>query len=114
MINITWVLHTSDGQILHKEKIGRSGNDNYLCQDEGNYNLLEEITHVDIERFFPEEMDKIICELGDLKKSVKNYQDIEHIDEIIGLCRKCKECSNSQIVFNPFSTSESLQISQVL
>ena len=58
MMNVTWILHTSDGEVLQKEKISRSGNDAYLCQDDGKYKLLEEITHVDIERYFPKEIDR--------------------------------------------------------
>jgi hypothetical protein len=111
MITITWILHTSDGEILQRERISRKGNDLYLCQDDGKYKLLEEITQVDIERYFPEEMELMISELEDLKLSVNNYQDSEHLDEIIELCRKCKEHPNSQIVFNPFSLVETIHAS---
>jgi hypothetical protein len=107
MITITWIMHTSDGNILHKEKVSREGNDSYLCQDNGDYKLLEEITQVDIERYFSQEMELMISELKDLKLSVENDQDAKHIDDIIKLCCKCKECPNSQIVFNPFSLAVS-------
>jgi hypothetical protein len=102
MINVKWVLYSKSGNVIKSEEIKQKGNEMYLCQDGNEYQLLNEITEVDIERFFPEQMDDLINELTDVKSSLVNTQEIKHLDEILYLCRKCRNCVGSQIIFNPF------------
>lgn len=102
MINVKWVLYSKSGNVIKSEGFKQNGNEIYLCQDRNEYQLLNEITEVDIERFFPEQMDDLINELTNVKSSLVNAQEIKHLDEILYLCQKCRDHIGSQIIFNPF------------
>jgi hypothetical protein len=102
MISVKWVSYSKNGEVLKNEEVKQNGNEVYLCQDRDEYKLLNEITEVDIERFFPEDMDDLMHELINVKLSLIDEQEINHLDEILRLCNMCKNCVGSQIIFNPF------------
>jgi uncharacterized membrane protein YheB (UPF0754 family) len=103
MISLKWVLYSKSGDVLKSEEVKKNGNEMYLCQDKDEYQLLNEITEVDIERFFPEHMNDLMDELINVKLSLTDEQEINHLDEILRLCSMCRDCIGSQVIFNPFS-----------
>lgn len=104
MIGIKYLVGDKKGGILHCSEVIKHGNESFLWQDdEHEYPMLSEVTTFDIETFFPKEMANLIQELLDVKKSLKDESEIHHIEEIISLCKKCRERNEGQIIFNPFT-----------
>lgn len=64
---------------------------------------MSEITEVDIERFFSNEMDGLIAELQSVLSTLDSAPQIKHVNEIINICEQCKKLPDSQLIFDPFS-----------
>lgn len=104
MISIKYLVSDKKGSITHCSEVIKNGNESFLWQDdEDKYPILSEVTTFDIETFFPEEMNDLIQELINVKKELKDEENVNHINKIIGLCQKCQERNEGQIVFNPFT-----------
>lgn len=105
MISVKYSIYGNEGRVLYSQDIRKYGSAAIFFQtqeDADNYPTLSEITAVDIERFFPEDMSQIIQELTKLQSSLISDDDKSYIDEIIRLCKRCRDSDKGQIIFNPF------------
>ena len=102
MINIK-LIDVADGKAALLQEIALEGNESLICQeDEEKFPHLCEITEVDIERFFPHEMESLIKELESLMVLAVIQSEQAHLSEVIDMCIKCSSLKNGQIVFDPF------------
>lgn len=103
MISVKYSICSDEGKLLYSQDIRKHGSAAiFLNNDEDEYPILSEITAFDIEVFFAEDMNNLIGELIKLQKSLIEESDIEYMDEIIALCRKCQKSNAGEIKFNPF------------
>ena len=103
MLSVRYVIYRDNGDVLYSHEIKMDGGSAIVCRDEESiYPILSEITTVDIERFYPNEMDSLINELNELKRVLTKEFQLEYVEEIIGLCKKCRNKNEGQIVFDPF------------
>ena len=104
MISIKYLISDKKGGIAHCSEVIKNGNESFLWQDdEQEYPILSEVTTIDIETFFPGDMEDLIQELLKVKKHLNDKSELHHIEEIISLCKICKKRNEGQIVFNPFT-----------
>ena len=106
MFKIVYAVSDGKGSYLYRHEVMQYGNDMYLMvegEDVENLYLLCEVTNYDIERYFPDEMDELICDLTRLKTGLTNKSEKIHVQEVIGLCQQCRDRNEGQIIFNPFT-----------
>jgi hypothetical protein len=110
MINIK-LIEASNGKSVTLKEIRLLGNEVLLCRDdEASFPILNEVTEVDIERYFPSEMDGLIMELESVCSAINDNEVMkEHFLEIIAMCRKCKSSPKAQIVMDPFTEKFKLE-----
>jgi len=110
MISIK-LIEASDGKSVTLSESKLHGNEVLLCRDdEVNFPILSEVTEVDIERYFPSEMDGLIMELESVCIAITDDDIMKgHILEIVTMCRKCKSTSEGQIVMDPFTEKFKLE-----
>jgi hypothetical protein len=102
MINVK-LIDVEDSESVILQESMQEGNECLLCQeDEEKFPNLSNITEVDIERYFSNEMESLIVELDLLMALTDGEIEKEHLDEIKSMCKRCASLKNSQIVFNPF------------
>ena len=90
--------------LLYSQEIKKHGGDAILCMydEPDTYPTLSEITTWDIETFLPEQMEAMIQDLNKLKTNLSDKSERDYVDEIIGLCMKCRDNNAGYIIINPF------------
>jgi hypothetical protein len=99
-MKITITLVNKDREVI--ESTSREGNTSYLIKGEGNlqYSHLAEVEIEDYSVWGSNSMDAIISELLKVREELSNFDDREHVDDIIHLANKCKAIPGSALVFS--------------
>ncbi|MFK4435439.1 hypothetical protein [Paenibacillus sp. RC21] len=94
------ILESASGEQL--AKVFETHNDEYLQQDELNFDFLGELSTSSYDVFSSRDMENLLSELHRLKDQLSNVNAIKHIEEIILLANSCKEMKDSRLIFTPF------------
>lgn len=94
------ILESENGEKL--AKVSEAHNEEYLQQDEENFELLGELSTSSYDVFSSQDMEKLLSELERLRDKISDIIAVKHIEEIILLANRCREMNGSRLIFTPF------------
>ncbi|WP_165250434.1 hypothetical protein [Paludisphaera soli] len=100
---ITIILETVEGAEL--DRASRRGNEEYLCRDAPDFPRLSEVDACSYNCFARSDMPELARELERIRDGLLDPGAVDHVDRILGLCRRCDSLPGSVLSFTPFEES---------